>query len=112
MKSSSLLFFLPSLAGVQAFAPQPLSQRIDSAVNMGGFLDGRVPKNDIMKKEDDAMWVDDGSQDSKSGGWNPFEIAKNFENPKKAKPAAAAAKKQATPPPKKNAGGFKMPWDK
>ncbi|KAL3910207.1 MAG: hypothetical protein SGARI_002237, partial [Bacillariaceae sp.] len=68
--------------------------------------------NDIMKDEDDAMWIDDGSEDTKSGGWNPFATAKK-DPKKKGKPAAAAAKKQAPPPPpKKNAGGFKMPWDK
>ena len=111
MKSVSTLSILFSLAGIEAFAPANLSRRSDTAVNMGGFLDGRVPKNDIMKKEDDAMWVDDGSEDTKSGGWNPFEIAKSFEDPKKSKPAAAA-KKQAPPPPAKKSGGFKMPWDK
>ena len=93
MKSFTPLFLLLSASGVQAFAPKSLSPRSDTAVNMGGFLDGRVPKNDIMKKEDDAMWVDDGSEDTKSGGWNPFAIAKSFDNPKKGKPAAAAAKK-------------------
>jgi hypothetical protein len=80
---------------------------------MGGFMEGKVPKNDIMKKEDEAMWIDDGSSDSNSGGWNPFAIAKSFDSPKKkASKPAVAAKKAPPPPPKKKASGFKMPWDK
>lgn len=70
-----------------------------------------------MKEEDDAMWVDDGSDKQSGGGWNPFATAKSFDSPKKktaapAKATAAAKKKAPPPPPAKKAGGFKMPWDK
>lgn len=111
-------------SAVEGFAPSSSSSvsRTSSTVYMGGFLNGRVPKNDIMKKEDEAMWVDDGSSDDKKGGgWNPFDIAKSFDGNKKTPPkskAAAPAKKKgaaaaaAATPPKKAAGGFKMPWDK
>lgn len=80
---------------------------------MGGFLEGRVPKNDIMKKEDEAMWVDDEGSDSESGGgWNPFKIASSFDSPKKkAAPSKKGPAKKKEEPSKK-AGGFKMPWDK
>jgi hypothetical protein len=79
---------------------------------MGGFLDGRVPKNDIMKKEDEAMWIDDGS--SSGGGWNPFKIAASLDKPKKPESKASPKAKKASPPvePKKKSGGLKMPWDK
>ncbi|KAG7367443.1 hypothetical protein IV203_030114 [Nitzschia inconspicua] len=85
----------------------------ETSVAMGGFLDGRVPKNDIMKKEDEAMWVDDGSdKEAKSGGWNPFEIAKSFDKPKSKSSAPLKKKPSATPEPPKQTGGFKMPWGK
>jgi hypothetical protein len=92
----------------------------------GGFLDGRE-KNDIMKNEDDAMWVDDGD-DSSGGGWNPFGSKKAPPEPKKAvaksvaKPVAApkmqnpfAKKKVEVPEPEPEApkkASFKFPWDK
>lgn len=116
----SLLLSFGGLA-VEGFAPSSSVSRTSSTVYMGGFLNGRVPKNDIMKKEDDAMWVDDGSSDDKKGGgWNPFDIAKSFDGNKKTptpkSKASAPAKKKgaaaAATPPKKTTGGFKMPWDK
>jgi len=96
---------------------------------MNGFLDGRE-KSNIMKQEDEAMWVDDGD-DSGGGGWNPFGSKKATPEPKKAvakavpKPVAApkmqnpfAPKKKVEVPkpepikeaPKK--ASFKFPWDK
>ena len=82
MKSYSPLFLL--LGGAHAFATQQSSSlSYSTSLQMGGFLDGRVPKNDIMKQEDDAMWIDDGSDDNKAGGWNPFAVAKSFDKPKK-----------------------------
>lgn len=91
-------------------------------LQMGGFLEGKGKKNEIMKNEDEAMWVDDGSESSSSGGWNPFKIAASLDDidlnkprttgkPGARKPAIAkapAAKKE----PKKASGGFKFPWDK
>uniref|UniRef100_A0A7S1ZI50 Uncharacterized protein n=1 Tax=Trieres chinensis TaxID=1514140 RepID=A0A7S1ZI50_TRICV len=72
-----------------------------SRLEMGGFLDGKYGKSDIMKEEDDAMWIDENDT---GPSWNPFA----------AKPAAKAAPKQAAPPPpvakKPTGGGF--PWQK
>jgi hypothetical protein len=98
-----------------AFAPM-LTVRdhtSDTALEMGGFLDGKYDKSDIMKKEDDAMWIDDEptAGGKKKEGWNPFKIAQSFEQPAKKK-AAPAAKKAPPPPPAKKQPGFKFPWDK
>ena len=81
-----------------------------TALEMGGFLDGRVPKNDIMKREDDAMWVED-EESGKSEGWNPFKIAASFDPPKKKAGQKKIAPEPKEAPKKKSAGGFKMPWD-
>uniref|UniRef100_A0A7S0AX19 Uncharacterized protein n=1 Tax=Minutocellus polymorphus TaxID=265543 RepID=A0A7S0AX19_9STRA len=77
----------------------------------GGFLDGSGKKTDIMKREDDAMYVEDPS-DKPSGGWNPFAIAKNLDDPKQVEARKARSKTPPPPPtePKKS-GGFKFPWD-
>jgi hypothetical protein len=116
---STLLLLSCGLAQVQvqSFAPSPsvLScKESRTSVYMGGFLDGRVPKNDIMKKEDEAMWIDDGiDKDSKKGGWNPFAIAKTFDKPKPKSKSTTPTNKKAPPsPPPKKTEGFKMPWDK
>mmetsp|Transcript_13735 Transcript_13735/g.20637 ORF Transcript_13735/g.20637 Transcript_13735/m.20637 type:complete len:137 (-) Transcript_13735:39-449(-) len=97
----------------------------------GGFLNGR-DKSDIMKNEDDAMWVDDGDGDA-GAGWNPFgkKKAAPAPAPKKAAPEPVAkptpvAKMQNPFAPKKKVevpkeepiqeapkkAGFKFPWDK
>ena len=100
---------------------------------MGGFLDGKYDKSNIMKQEDDAMWIDDG--ESSSEGWNPFKIISSFDKPKpkqsapapppppakKASPAPffasmnnkpkPEAKKAPEPETPKKQTGFKFPWD-
>jgi hypothetical protein len=113
-----------------------------TSIGMGGFLEGRMPKNDIMKREDDAMWVEDDEASKKDGGqpWNPFTKSnKNNNNnnqkaagagiapsllaaqaPKRKVVASTTNKKKTTgtapsptaTPPKKNGNAFKMPWDK
>jgi hypothetical protein len=47
-----------------------------SLLMSGGFLEGRIPKNDIRTREDDAMWVGDNDGDEGVGGWNPFQKKK------------------------------------
>lgn len=89
-----------------------------SVLEMGGFLDGKGKKNDIMEKEDAAMWVDDEDDAGGAGGWNPFAkktVATKQPAAKKGGKAAPPAKKgkPAVVEPKKAAdGGFKFPWDK
>lgn len=99
-----------------------------SCLSMGGFLEGKGKKNEIMKREDEAMWVDEGDT---GGGWNPFAkkapAAKAPAPAAKKAPASAAKKapalvnpfakkapveKAVAAPPKKAASGFKFPWDK
>ena len=104
-----------------------------AALFMGGFLDGKYDKSNIMKEEDDAMWIDDG--ESSSEGWNPFKIISSFDKPKpkqsapapppppakKASPAPffasmnnkpkPEAKKAPEPETPKKQTGFKFPWD-
>ena len=93
------------------------SSETSSSLEMNGFLDGRG-KNNIMKEEDEAMWVDDDDD----SGWNPF-VNKKAQPVPVAKPVAApkmqnpfAPKKKVEVPikeaPKKVLGGFKFPWDK
>ena len=73
---------------------------------------GSGKKTDIMKREDDAMYVEDPS-DKPSGGWNPFAIAKNLDDPKQVEARKARSKSPPPPPPEpKKSGGFKFPWDK
>eukprot|EP00591_Stephanopyxis_turris_P000769 CAMPEP_0195513494 /NCGR_PEP_ID=MMETSP0794_2-20130614/5133_1 /TAXON_ID=515487 /ORGANISM="Stephanopyxis turris, Strain CCMP 815" /LENGTH=139 /DNA_ID=CAMNT_0040641519 /DNA_START=84 /DNA_END=503 /DNA_ORIENTATION=+ len=97
-----------------------------SHLEMGGFLDGSQKKNDIMEKEDAAMWVD---EDDSGPSWNPFAA----KAPKKAAPPPPPTSKGASKPalsfswqkeaktpepepvieaPKKESAGFKFPWDK
>lgn len=76
---------------------------------------GSQKKNDIMKREDDAMWVED-SDDKPSGGggfWNPFAIAKGLDDPDQVAARKARSNTPPPPPPEpKKSGGFKFPWDK
>lgn len=74
---------------------------------------GSAKKNDIMKNEDDAMWVEDADDKTSGGGWNPFAIAKGLDDPKQAEARKARSKSPPPPPPEpKKSGGFKFPWDK
>ena len=93
-----------------------------SLMMSGGFLEGRIPKNDIRKREDEAMWMGDDDSEGGGGGWNPFQKKKPVEEPvsktknkavtPKTPPQKAVKQASAPPSPKKNAGVFKMPWDK
>mmetsp|Transcript_21788 Transcript_21788/g.32060 ORF Transcript_21788/g.32060 Transcript_21788/m.32060 type:complete len:132 (+) Transcript_21788:198-593(+) len=129
---ATLVLFAATIACSHGFTiPSSTSpQRTSTALN-GGFLDGGKKKTDIMQREDDAMWVDDGDSSS-GGGWNPF-AAKPKAAPKAAAPKAVIEKAPAsikkpmsmpwqkkpapkpvvepTPEPPKPAG-FKFPWDK
>lgn len=83
---------LTAVGGAAAFTATPSSIRTSSALNMGGFLEGKGKKITIRDDEDAAMWFDDGS-----GGRTPSE-----------KPKKEPVKKE----PVKKSGGFKFPWDK
>ena len=91
MKFSAAIV-LTAVGGAAAFQATPASIRTSSALNMGGFLEGKGKRITIRDDEDAAMWFDDGS-----GGRVPSEKPKTPE-PKKT--------------PKKKAPGFKFPWDK
>ena len=82
---------LTAVGGAAAFTATPSSIRTSSALNMGGFLEGKGKKITVREDEDAAMWFDDGA-----GGRTPSE-----------KPKKEPVKKE----PKKS-GGFKFPWDK
>lgn len=83
---------LTAATSAAAFQATPSPLRSSSALNMGGFLEGKGKRITIRDDEDAAMWFDDGA-----GGRVPSE---------KPKGKAAEPKKE----PKK--GGFKFPWDK
>ena len=129
MRSVSILVLLTATQLSEAFAPTS-SKSVDT--KLYNFLDGSQKKNDIMTREDDAMWVDD---DDQGVNWNPFAAKKAPPMPKAstppppppaAKKAPAASPfsffaKKSTPEPEpvpepveppKKAGGFKFPWDK
>ena len=89
MKLSAAIV-LTAVGGAAAFTATPSSIRT-SALNMGGFLEGKGKKITVREDEDAAMWFDDGA-----GGRTPSE-----------KPKKEPVKKE----PKKS-GGFKFPWDK
>lgn len=91
MKLSAAIV-LTAVGGAAAFQATPAPLRTSSALNMGGFLEGKGSRITIREDEDAAMWFDDGN-----GGRTPSE-----------KPKAAAEPKKE---PKKK-GGFKFPWDK
>lgn len=78
----------------------------------GGFLDGSGKKSDVMKKEDDAMWIEDDGGSSGGGIWNPFAIAKSLDDPKPKQTPKAKQAAKAPPEPAKKSSGFKFPWDK
>ena len=129
MRSVSILVLLTATQLSEAFAPTS-SKSVDT--KLYNFLDGSQKKNDIMTREDDAMWVDD---DDQGVNWNPFAAKKAPPMPKAstppppppaAKKAPAASPfsffaKKSTPEPEpvpepveppERAGGFKFPWDK
>lgn len=84
---------LTAIGGAAAFQTTPTTPlRTSSALDMGGFLEGKGKRVTIRDDEDNAMWIDDGA-----GGRTPSE---------KPKGKAAEPKKEAKKP------GFKFPWDK
>ena len=83
---------LTAVGGTAAFTATPTPLRTTSALNMGGFLEGKGKKITIREDEDAAMWFDDGT-----GGRVPSE------KPVKKEPVKKEPKKS---------GGFKFPWDK
>jgi hypothetical protein len=90
---------------------EPRARSTVSSLDMGDFLDGNAKKNDIMVREDEAMWVDEGDAES-SGGWsNPFAKKKADAKQPTAKQSKPAPKKKEAPK-KAASGGFKLPWDK
>jgi hypothetical protein len=93
MKLSAVIT-LTAIGGAAAFQATPVSHRTSSALNMGGFLEGKGKKITIRDDEDAAMWFDDGA-----GGRTPSE-----------KPKGPVKKEPTKAPPKKP--GFKFPWDK
>jgi|Transcript_26259 hypothetical protein len=84
---------LAAIGGAAAFTATPSPLRTSSALNMGGFLEGKGKKITIRDDEDGDMWFDDGA-----GGRVPSE-----------KPKGKAAEPKKEP---KKSPGFKFPWDK
>ncbi len=114
--------FSPASSFQSTYVTSTQTTKTTTALN--NFLDGGVKKNDIMQREDEAMWIDENDT---GGGWNPFASKKKAPPPPVAKKAAPVAqkkaaaapsffgKKKSTPPPtppEPKASGFKFPWDK
>lgn len=92
MKSTLAILAL-SVTAASAFQAAPAPVRtVSSALDMGGFLEGKGNKITIRDDEDGAMYFED-----KKGGRVPSE-----------KPKGPKAVKEE---PKKKEG-FKFPWDK
>ena len=112
-----------SLHCSDAFVPSAfVVTKSQTTTSLNNFLDGKFGKTDVMKREDEAMWVDDSDE---VANWNPFAKKKSTPPPPPPPPPKKAAapsfsffgKKAPEPEPEPipeppKSSGFKFPWDK